>query len=720
MSNQKKTKKILFTSHVASFQKFNRPFMRMMREDGWEVHYASMGEEEILDCDKSFVVPFTRSPFKLSNITAYKQLRKIINQENYDIIHTHTPMGSVVTRLAAKKARKNGTKIIYTAHGFHFFKGAPLLNWLIYYPVERLMAHHTDTLITINKEDYNRAKRQFKTNVTYMPGVGVDPKRFTPKLTAKQKLELRKSLGLKKDDFVMIYPAELSKRKNQLWLIEALRPLLNDDTKVHLILAGKDSLHGKVTQHVNQYDLANQVHILGYRNDIHQLLQIANLSVSSSKQEGLPVHIMEAMFAGLPIVTIKCRGATELVEDGVNGFVVGFDKVEFVERVQKIIKDRKLRLCLATNSLKRIDRYALFGISELMHKLYSNITKKKILHLLASNKFSGAENVACEIIQHTPSEYNSMYCSPPGDINDVLESKNITKIDILSLSKAELRRVVKNHNPDTIHAHDFRASILASKFHRRAKIISHIHQKPEWLNKPFDIRSVVYRTRVRNIDLVLLVTHAVKNTMLFRKISSNKLTVLHNFIDKNKIVKLSKSVKTKRYDIAFCGRLEDIKQPLDFIKIVEEVKKYNSKVKAVIVGDGSLRNACNEHIEKHDLTKSITMTGFVNNPYPYIKNSKYLVITSKNEGFGLVAAEATMLNTAVVSYLIPAISELLGDNEAYRLSSYNSIANFIEKDDSTSRKNRIRQAAGNLSKSTYDSERDFDNLIYEIYKGHNE
>ena len=720
MSNQKKTKKILFTSHVASFQKFNRPFMRMMREDGWEVHYASMGEEEILDCDKSFVVPFTRSPFKLSNITAYKQLRKIINQENYDIIHTHTPMGSVVTRLAAKKARKNGTKIIYTAHGFHFFKGAPLLNWLIYYPVERLMAHHTDTLITINKEDYNRAKRQFKTNVTYMPGVGVDPKRFTPKLTAKQKLELRKSLGLKKDDFVMIYPAELSKRKNQLWLIEALRPLLNDDTKVHLILAGKDSLHGKVTQHVNQYDLANQVHILGYRNDIHQLLQIANLSVSSSKQEGLPVHIMEAMFAGLPIVTIKCRGATELVEDGVNGFVVGFDKVEFVERVQKIIKDRKLRLCLATNSLKRIDRYALFGISELMHKLYSNITKKKILHLLASNKFSGAENVACEIIQHTPSEYNSMYCSPPGDINDVLKSKNITKIDILSLSKAELRRVVKNHNPDTIHAHDFRASILASKFHRRAKIISHIHQKPEWLNKPFDIRSVVYRTRVRNIDLVLLVTHAVKNTMLFRKISSNKLTVLHNFIDKNKIVKLSKSVKTKRYDIAFCGRLEDIKQPLDFIKIVEEVKKYNSKVKAVIVGDGSLRNACNEHIEKHDLTKSITMTGFVNNPYPYIKNSKYLVITSKNEGFGLVAAEATMLNTAVVSYLITAISELLGNNEAYRLSSYNSIANFIEKDDSNSRKNRIRQAAGNLSKSTYDSERDFDNLIYEIYKGHNE
>ena len=370
MSNQNKTKKILFTSHVASFQKFNRPFMRMMREDDWEVHYASMGEEEILDCDKSFVVPFTRSPFRLSNITAYRQLKKIINQENYDIIHTHTPMGSVVTRLAAKKARKNGTKIIYTAHGFHFFKGAPLLNWLIYYPVERLMARHTDTLITINKEDYHRAKKQFKTNVIYMPGVGVDPKRFKPKLTAKQKLELRKSLGLKKDDFVMIYPAELSKRKNQLWLIEALRPLLNDDTKVHLILAGKDSLHGKVTQHVNQYDLANQVHILGYRNDIHQLLQIANLSVSSSKQEGLPVHIMEAMFAGLPIVTIKCRGATELVEDGVNGFVVGFDQQELLQKIEKIRRNPSLSRQLSKQSIKLASQYDIKSILSMAEKVY--------------------------------------------------------------------------------------------------------------------------------------------------------------------------------------------------------------------------------------------------------------------------------------------------------------------------------------------------------------
>lgn len=368
--NRKSSKKILFTSHTANFQKFNRPFMHMMSKKGWEVHYASMGEEEILDCDKSFVVPFTRSPFRLSNITAYRQLKKIINQENYDIIHTHTPMGSVVTRLAAKKARRNGTKIIYTAHGFHFFKGAPLLNWLIYYPVERLMARHTDTLITINKEDYHRAKKQFKTNVIYMPGVGVDPKRFKPKLTTKQKLELRKSLGLKKDDFVMIYPAELNKNKNQTLLLHVLHEINKEDKSVHLLLAGEDNLNGYHKKLADKLGVAKNVHFLGYRSDIPQLLQMSDLSVSASHREGLPVHLIEAMFAGLPIVTTKCRGATELMEDGVNGFVVGFNEDEFIEGVQKTRNNKILK--------KSVRIYSIDNISVKINKIYKETLCKKV------------------------------------------------------------------------------------------------------------------------------------------------------------------------------------------------------------------------------------------------------------------------------------------------------------------------------------------------------
>lgn len=366
-----RSKKILFTSHTANFQKFNRPFMQMLREKGWEVHYASMGEEKILDADKAFVVPFTRNPFTLSNIRAYKQLKRIIDRENYDIIHTHTPVGSVVTRLAARQARGRGTRVIYTAHGFHFFTGAPLLNWLIYYPIERLMARYTDTLITINCEDYGRAKRAFKTDVRYVPGVGVDPKRFKPRLTKKQRNDLRRSLGLKPDDFVMIYPAELSKRKNQIMLIKVMELVVKHNPEIHLLLPGSDSLGGLHKRLVDEKNIARNVHFLGYRSDIAQLLQISDLSVSTSKQEGLPVHIMEAMTAGLPIISTKCRGASELVEDGKNGYTVKIgDTYTFTNKIKDIVCDEEKRKKMAKDSKKRSVSYKLAAIKTIMAKIY--------------------------------------------------------------------------------------------------------------------------------------------------------------------------------------------------------------------------------------------------------------------------------------------------------------------------------------------------------------
>lgn len=362
-------KKVLFTSHTANFQKFNRPFMRMLSKQGYEVHYASMGEEEILNCDKSFTVPFTRSPFRLSNIKAYKQLKKIIDRENYDIIHTHTPMGSVVTRLAARDARKKGTRIIYTAHGFHFFTGAPLANWLIYYPVERYMARHTDTLITINHEDYERAKRTFKTDVQYVPGVGIDPQKFDVKMTKAEKTKLRKSLGLKDTDFVMIYVAELLKRKNQTWLVRTLEQFIKENPDAHLLLPGKDSLEGRLHQLVDDLGLQDRVHLLGYRTDIPKLMKISDLAVSSSTQEGLPVNIMEAMYLGLPIVATDCRGNRDLISS--NGFIVPLKAAEqFVQELLKIRNDAQLSNKLGKNSQKLAVNYLLSDVMRSMKLLY--------------------------------------------------------------------------------------------------------------------------------------------------------------------------------------------------------------------------------------------------------------------------------------------------------------------------------------------------------------
>lgn len=155
-------KKILFISNTANFSKFNLPYMRWFKEQNWQVDYCSAGEEHVLDCDNQYTISIARSPFSFKNFKAYKELKELLEQNNYDILHCHTPMGGVIGRLAARKLWKAGKiKIIYTAHGFHFYKGAPLINWILYYPMEKWLSHYTDTLVTINEEDYERAKKKF-------------------------------------------------------------------------------------------------------------------------------------------------------------------------------------------------------------------------------------------------------------------------------------------------------------------------------------------------------------------------------------------------------------------------------------------------------------------------------------------------------------------------------------------------------------------------------
>ncbi len=363
-------KKVLFTSHVANFAKFNQPFMRWLKQRGYEIHYASLGEEEIEGVDKHFMIPFERSPFKLNNLRALKQLKRIIDNGNYDLIHTHTPMGSVITRLAARDARKSGTRVVYTAHGFHFFDGAPLLNWALYYPIERIMARFTDTLITINREDFERANNQFKTNVEYVPGVGVDPGRFT-NMAAARKAKYRQVLGIKPSDFVMIYAAELSKRKRQQWLIRTLKDTMQANSSYHLLLAGSDSLDGACQKLVQKYKLENNIHFLGYRTDIPNLMMISDIAVSASSQEGLPVNIMEAMYVGLPVVATDCRGNRDLVIDGSNGYLVDQkDSSTFARRVHGLAVHGEHRAAKARASQQLIAPYLMSVVMPQMVAIY--------------------------------------------------------------------------------------------------------------------------------------------------------------------------------------------------------------------------------------------------------------------------------------------------------------------------------------------------------------
>lgn len=367
--------KVLFCATVDyHFKSFHLPYMKWFKQQGWEVHVAASGNMDLSYVDEKYHIPIQRSPFSSANIQAYKELKALINQNKYNIIHCHTPMGGVLARLAARHARKTGTKVIYTAHGFHFCKGAPLLNWLIYYPIERRLAQHTDCLITINKEDYQLAvTHKFKAKkIEHVHGVGVNTDQYKP-VSEEQKYELRKSYGYNPDDFLLFYAAEFNKNKNQQLLINALALLKEEAPNTKLLLAGNGSLLDECKELAVKMGVEKMVHFLGYRNDIPSLLSIVDVAVASSLREGLPVNIMEAMACGLPIVASENRGHRELINHQNNGYVIPSDNfLLFSKRLLELSQSNDKRRQMGIESLNHLKTYSLSQVGSELSKIYSH------------------------------------------------------------------------------------------------------------------------------------------------------------------------------------------------------------------------------------------------------------------------------------------------------------------------------------------------------------
>lgn len=372
-------KKVLFCATVDyHFRAFHLPYLQWFKEQGWEVHVAASGELILPFVDQKFNLPIQRSPFRIQNVKAYQQLKKIIEQEQYQIIHCHTPMGGVLTRLAGRSARKQGTKVIYTAHGFHFCKGAPLLNWLIYYPIEKGLARFTDCLITINEEDFRLAKDHgFKAErIERVHGVGVDTERYKP-ISEQRKRELRSQYGYRHDDFIMFYAAEFNKNKNQQLLIQSLALIKKEVPQAKLLLAGEGSLMESCRELAVKLGVESMVDFLGYRSDIDTILPMCDIAVASSLREGLPVNIMEAMACGLPVVASENRGHCELVKDMENGSVISTKDVQlFSKRLAELSKSSKHRKRLGQGSVKRIKTYSLLQVSKELEKVYTPYTTR--------------------------------------------------------------------------------------------------------------------------------------------------------------------------------------------------------------------------------------------------------------------------------------------------------------------------------------------------------
>ena len=327
-------KKVLLTATVQShICQFHKPLVEVLHNHNCEVHVAAkdnLAEKNGLKLDfvdKVFNVPFSRSPKSTDNVKAYKELKKIIEQENYDVIHCNTPMGGIVTRLAAKKARKKGTKVFYTAHGFHFYKGASKKNWLVFYPIEKFFARYTDKLITINREDYKLASEKFKTSVEYIHGVGVNEERYYP-VSDEEKLTIREELGFNKTQKILLCVGELLPNKNQKMAINVMAKLIKDFPDAVLLLAGNGPEKSNLENQIAELKLQDNVKMLGYCTYLEKYQRITDVSVSCSKREGLPLNIVEAMLTENPVVATKNRGHCELITDSQNGYIVSLDDVD--------------------------------------------------------------------------------------------------------------------------------------------------------------------------------------------------------------------------------------------------------------------------------------------------------------------------------------------------------------------------------------------------------
>lgn len=365
-------KKVLFVSNAAGFSKFNAPYMQWFKDQGWRVDNASPGIE-VGNVDNQYDVTIERSPFSKKNLQAYKSLKKIIDANDYDIIHCHTPVGSMLARLAGWGARKKKTKIIYTAHGFHFFKGGPLKNWLSFFPVEILLSRITDVLVTINQEDYEIANKykMARSKIYKIDGVGVNLDRFKP-YSVSQRIEMRKAFGFREEDFVILYTSQFIVRKNHKMLIESLPNLLKKIPNLKVLFAGNGELFESSKLLAKDLGVSHIVSFLGGRRDIEVLCGIADIHVSTSFQEGLATSNIEAMACGCPLVVSKIRGHIDVCVDNKNGFVFELNNSSLMETaIVKLYEDKELYQKISNYNKTDAHKYAVTKEVECMGVIYN-------------------------------------------------------------------------------------------------------------------------------------------------------------------------------------------------------------------------------------------------------------------------------------------------------------------------------------------------------------
>ena len=374
-------KKALLISNIETkFSNFIVPPAQVLTNLGYEVHACAnisnfKENKEKYNYIKMHHIDFERNPLNLKNIRAYKQLLKLMEEEEFDLVHCNTPIGGVLGRICAKKL--SISKVIYTAHGFHFYKGAPVINNVIYKNVERFLARYTDILVTINKEDYEAAKKfKLRKNgqVYLVHGVGINSSIF--QINDFDRLKYRKKFGINLNNIVLIAIGELNKNKNFDIIIKAIS--LVRDKNIHLLICGTGKEKERLVKLVKKYNLIDNIHFLGFRSDIPQLLLSSDILVQASYREGLPRSIMEAMAVGLPCVVSNIRGNSDLIKDNKGGFLNRVDSPkEFAKSIFVLINNPSLRNRMGEFNKQFVKQFDTTNVKNKLLEIYNIFENKE-------------------------------------------------------------------------------------------------------------------------------------------------------------------------------------------------------------------------------------------------------------------------------------------------------------------------------------------------------
>ncbi len=372
-------KKALFVATVYGFLDFEYSDIRILKEMGFEVHTATnmQGVDWLKDNGtldnlivKKHQIDFGRTPFSNRNISAYKQLKTLLDTETFDIIHCHTPVAATIVRLAAREVRKKGTKIIYSAHGFHFHRSAPLINWLIFYPIEYILSWTTDMIITINREDYSVAQKFHTRYVRYIPGVGVDTEHIA-KMKAERHETILKNYGISDGDFVILSVGELSERKNHSIIIKALGQL--DRSNVRYIIVGAGENEQKLRELAVKCGVDKQVFLTGrlQHDDVLQIGHVVDLGAVPSLIEGLGLTGIEILAAGTPLIGSNIQGIKDYIIDDETGILCNpKSEVEFANAIRKMMDDNAYYQKCKNNAEKVAKQFDIKAIEKMMKENY--------------------------------------------------------------------------------------------------------------------------------------------------------------------------------------------------------------------------------------------------------------------------------------------------------------------------------------------------------------